>query len=163
MKLWLIQQWHTLKGRYRIAALLLVAFLLLAFVLDFVLRVVVLRDASIRRFVPPPAASVATAPRADEVNKFIQSWSAPPPEAAATPVERKIVLQGVFGSRTDRSAAIALFAPEGGNPERVRAVKGQIVEGWTIERIDAERVILSRAGESQELLLFRRGDTQAKP
>ena len=163
MRSWLAQQWRVLTGSHRLSAVILCATLIAIFCADFFLRLAVFRDASVRRFEAPAAVSMASPPSADEIKKFVDAWAAPPPQQAAAPVERKMVLQGVFGTRADRSAAVALFPPEGGTPERVRATVGALVEGWTVKRIDAERVILSRGEESQELLLFRPGDSPAKP
>jgi hypothetical protein len=163
MRPWFAQQWRLLTGSYRLSTAILCAALIAIFCADFFSRLAVFRDASVRRFEAPAAVSIVSPPAVDEIKKFVEAWAAPPPQEVAAPVERKMVLQGVFGTRADRSAAVALFPPEGGSPERVRATVGAPIEGWTVKRIDAERVILSRGEESRELLLFRSGDSPAKP
>lgn len=48
-------------------------------------------------------------------------------------------------------------------PVLSRVIEGQSVEGWTVQSIEADRVVLQRAGAAQELKLKDRPPTQRPP
>lgn len=48
-------------------------------------------------------------------------------------------------------------------PVLSRLIEGQSIEGWTVQSIEAERVVLQRAGTAQELRLKDRPPTQRAP
>jgi hypothetical protein len=54
---------------------------------------------------------------------------------------------------------MALTTP-GASTERVRATVGQVVDGWTVERIEPAKVILRRGEEVKELSLFMRKERE---
>jgi hypothetical protein len=149
----LLADWSDLIRGHRRGFQLLVLLLLLGFAADFTLRVLVLRDSDPRSFSAPEAATLAAADTAESIGQRLSAWI-PTKEAEPVAQERQISLQGVFGAGSEARAALLLGAP-GGPPERVRATVGQVVEGWTVERIELGRVLLKRGEESRELVLFR--------
>jgi hypothetical protein len=149
----LLRDWRVLTGEYRRSFLALVGTLFLVMALDFTLRVLVLRDAGLRDFSAPSSSSIAAPESEESIFKRLEAW-VPAKVTVVTPKERDIRLQGMFGSGAEARAALLLVAPDGAS-ERVRASLGQVVEGWTVEKIELGRVVLKRGEESRELLLFR--------
>lgn len=144
----------SLKSDFRGAFIGLLVVLLAIFSLDFVLRVLVMRDDSLRGVSVPPAAKIAPAASQSAIMKRFEAWIPPKLVVEAPPPEREISLQGIFGTGPEAKAALALSVA-GGPPERIRATAGQVVDGWSVERIEPGRVVLKKGEESKELLLFR--------
>ena len=152
---WLLNEIVHAFINYRSATRVIVALLALVFILDFVFRVHVGRNPSLRLFTPPEVPAIAK-PEGPEVMKSrILVWFPPPTEPTEAVKERVIGLQGVFGSREGRRAALTVSVADGSVVERVRATEGQVVEGWTVAGIEPGRVVLRRDDETKELLLFR--------
>lgn len=157
---WLRENGHLLLNHFRGAFISLVVFLALAFSLDFFVRVFVSADPSARIYTPPIALSFRPPESAEQVLKRLETWIPPRVVEVPPPPEREITLQGIFGSAKERRAALVVTAPGGGAPERVRATVGNVIEGWTVERIDASKVILRRGEEVRELLMFARKERE---
>lgn len=83
--------------------------------------------------------------------------AAPPPEAAAPP-KADFVLTGLIISGTER---LALLRPAGSKTvERVH--QGAEIEGWRVEAIHADRVVLKRGETVQEIRLEDRPPPKPK-
>lgn len=83
--------------------------------------------------------------------------AAPPPEAAAAP-KADFVLTGLVISGTER---LALLRPAGSKTvERVH--QGAEIEGWRVEAIHADRVVLKRGETVQEIRLEDRPPPKPK-
>jgi len=156
---WLVDQWRLLATQYRGPLIALFALLPLVFAVDFVLRVLVVSDPSARIFKPPAEVRVRAPDNPQDVLKRLEAWIPPRPVVEVAPPVRELKLQGVFGPATDRRAAMALITP-GASTERVRATVGQVVDGWTVERIEPTKVILRRGEEAKELSLFMRKERE---
>lgn len=149
-------QWRTLWGEHRKPTVILLGVLLVAVVLDFALRVMVWRDESLREFTKPSTAPLPTLDTPQAVTERLRVWfPAEPEQQQAAPVERTLVLQGIFGSGAEARAAIALVPSDGSVAERLRVTVGQTVDGWTVERIERRKVFLKKDAQSRELVLFR--------
>lgn len=123
---------------------------------DFVLRVLVLRDPALRK-VETISKREASAPiSAAAVNADFERWMPKPVEVQPQNLPRTMRLQGIFTARGIEKASILLESPSGLPPERVNAVKGQLVDGWTVVDISRHRVKLTREAETKELIMFRR-------
>ena len=123
---------------------------------DFVLRVLVLRDPALRK-VETIAKREASAPiSAAVVEADFERWMPKPVEVQPQNLPRTMRLQGVFTARGIEKASILLESPAGLPPERINAVKGQLVDGWTVVDISRHRVKLTREAETKELIMFRR-------
>ena len=150
----LAQLWRGLLVDYRRPLQGLGAVLLLAIVVDFVVRVHVPRDASLREFKAPASMRVPDAVPAATVAAALEAWL---PSAAVTgpPKEREIALQGIFRAPAGAIAVVTLRDPGGGAVETLRTTEGQTVEGWTVEEISARKVTLRKGEQTRDLLLFR--------
>lgn len=94
-------------------------------------------EPSRRAFVPPPP------PRA----------APPPPKVAAPPPPVPAFrLLGVVASG-ERSIAIITHP---GRPTAMRLETGDLIDGWQIERIEPNRVVLARAGQKKRIEIFPR-------
>lgn len=123
---------------------------------DFVLRVLVLRDPALRK-VETISKREASAPiSAAAVKADFERWMPKPVEVQPQNLPRTMRLQGIFTARGIEKASILLESPSGLPPERVNAVKGQLVDGWTVVDISRHRVKLTREAETKELIMFRR-------
>ena len=132
----------------------LLVLLISGFAVDFVTRALILRDDSMRSFTIPQVARVTPAEDQKSILKRFEAWVPAKLVVEAAPPEREISLQGVFGAGVEARAALALSVP-GTPPERIRATVGQVVDGWTVERITPGRVFLKKGEELKELVLFR--------
>lgn len=145
---------RTLRDEYRKPFLGLLGFLLSIFSLDFLLRVMVLRDSSVRNFSAPKGDTISVPATADAVLRRLEAWIPKPVIVEPPPAERQIVLQGIFGAGAEAKAVIALVSPDGGSTERTRATVGMQVDGWTVEKISMGKVVLKKGEEHRELVLF---------
>ena len=151
----LLALWRDLLAGDRRLLLAVAALLGAAVLTDFVLRVHVPRDASLREFTRPPKLEVPAPVAAPVAAAAVESWlPATPVEAAKK--EREFLLRGIFRSRSAAAVALGLRDPDTGATQALRAAQGEVVDGWTIERIEPRRVTLRRGEEDRELLLFRR-------
>jgi hypothetical protein len=151
---WLRDEWQVLRSSYRRPCYVVIVIAALVLISDFWLRVFVARDPGLRGFTPPAAQTIARAETTEQIRQQLDLWLPTKPKEPEV-VERQISLQGVFGSSTEIAAVLALSPPTGTPVERVRATKGQVVEGWTVESITRREVILKKGEEGRELLLFR--------
>jgi hypothetical protein len=151
---WLRDAWQVLRASYRRPFYVVLVIAALVMSIDFALRVFVARDPGLRRFTPPAEQTIARAETPEQIRQQLDLWLPTEPKEPEV-VERQISLQGVFGSGTEIAAILALSPPTGAPVERVRATAGQVVEGWTVERITRREVTLKKGVESRELLLFR--------
>jgi hypothetical protein len=126
----------------------------LVFVADFVGRVFVGRDASVRSFRAPSTPIVLSRPDPITTRQSIDSWFQPPEVKPKEPPPREISLEAVFGIPGKLKAAIVLKG-EGQPTERFVLVQGDKVEGWVLELLEPRRLILKKDQESRELILFR--------
>jgi hypothetical protein len=156
---WLAGQWRLLVTQYRGPSITLLVLLPIVFALDFVVRVLVVPDPSARSFKAPAEVRVRAPDNPQDVLKRLEAWIPPRPVVEVAPPVRELKLQGVFGPATERRAAMALTTP-GASTERVRATVGQVVDGWTVERIEPAKVILRRGEEVKELSLFMRKERE---
>lgn len=157
---WLQENWRLLLTHFRGGFIALLVVLVLALAADFFVRVFVPADPSARTYAPPGEFSFRPPETAEQVLKRLEVWIPPRVVEVPPPPEREITLQGIFGSANERRAALVVAAPGGVAPERVRATVGQVIEGWTVERIDASKVILRRGEEVRELSLFVRKERE---
>lgn len=159
MTQWLRENAEVLLRHFRGAFIALLALLTLGLALDFFFRVFVSADPSARVYTPPAELSFRSPDTREQVLKRLEAWIPPRVVVVPPPPERELTLQGIFGSAKERRAAIVVAEP-GGAPERVRATVGNVIEGWTVERIDASKVILRRGEEERELLMFARKERE---
>lgn len=84
---------------------------------------------------------------------FLPERRPPAPSADPAPEEEReeFALQGVMILPGGSTAIVRVI----GRDESVRLREGETLAGWTVARIEAERVILERGGESQSLPLLR--------
>ena len=149
-----------MSGRRRLA--LLGGLLALVAAADFSQRVYVGRDPALRAFEQPeirplPAPVAAAAVRA-RMREWLPTLGGQAPAAGATVEAPELALQGVFVRRGQATAVFALRSPAGATIETKRAAEGDVVQGWTVKRIDRRGVTLQRDGGLRQLLLFRRED-----
>ncbi|MBM4233089.1 MAG: hypothetical protein FJ160_02770 [Gammaproteobacteria bacterium] len=123
---------------------------------DFFLRVFVPRDPALRKVEAVEQRSAAPPISAADVQADFDRWMPKPVEVKPENLPRTLRLQGIFTARGIEKASILLESPSGLPPERVTAVKGQVVDGWTVADISRHRVRMTRDGETQELIMFRR-------
>lgn len=116
------------------------------------------------------AAQAAAAPKSF-VLAPLQSFSAvaerplfapdrrPPPQAAADSLGAwsALVLAGIVITPSSRQALIA----HGNPPSIVHLEEGQTVDGWTVQSIAADRIVVANGGEKHELRLI--DHTQPNP
>ena len=137
--------------------LVVVAALVAVFVLpDFSNRVFVGRDSSLRAFKAPDLVVLTAVVSKAKAVESLNAWL---PKKAADVAEskpREIVLQGTFVVSGQARAALSLVSPAGLPAQRVKAVVGDVVEGWTVAAIELRKIILKRGDESREILMFRR-------
>jgi len=122
---------------------------------DLALRVWAGRDHSLREFVPPSPVTIRQGPQAASINAAIAGWFPVVSEAEKAPPPREIVPQGIFRSAGQSVAIVLLKANDTQPEERRRLVIGDSVEGSTVEAIDARRIVLTKDGQSRELVLLR--------
>ena len=107
-------------------------------------------------FLAPVVTPVPVAIEKSAALASIQRWLPGKPSEAADTKPREIVLQGAFVVAGQARAALSLVSAVGLPPQRVKAVVGDVVEGWTILAIDKRKVVLRRGEESREIWMFRR-------
>lgn len=150
----LLTLWREAVSAYRKPMQVFGVVLALMMLIDFFARVYVSRDASLRTFTAPTIQKTPQRVTATAALAQIESWL-PVKQEVEPPKERDISLQGIFSSKAGGVAAVVLRDPNSGSSESLRVAEGQIVEGWTIERIGPRKVTLRRGEQSRELLLFR--------
>jgi hypothetical protein len=135
---------------------------------DFFARIHVGRDAALREFGVPAAATVAPARTAQSIQADLTQWvpvlgGVEQPKAdPASPEAWDLALAGVFRER--RQAFVVIMARPrgaGGAPVRHRLTTGDSLLGYTIARIGADRVVLQGAAGERELRLYP--DKAAQP
>ena len=110
-----------------------------------------------------PAVGVADAiPDAAQIADWhlfgvVAQVPAPQPVTAAPETRLNLRLAGIF-YRADRSA-LALIA-EGSGPEQIYRVGDALTGGVTVHQIQADKVILARAGQLEALSLPRESDNE---
>lgn len=153
----LLREWMSIvKGRMRFFSALGALMLLLGLV-DFFLRVLVTRDAELRKFVAPDVVSMPKLDAPDSVQSRLLSLLPEPASAvkAAKVEPRELALQGVFIARNLRTAALVLL-PQGDLPlERRNLSVGGEIDGWLVERISRNKVTMRKGSEFKELVMFR--------
>ena len=123
---------------------------------DFWLRVFVPRDPALRKVEAISRREARKALDVAAVEADFERWMPKPVEVQPQNLPRTMRLQGVFTARGINKASILLESPSGLPPERINAVEGQLVDGWTIVDISRHRVKLARDAEVKELIMFRR-------
>jgi hypothetical protein len=134
----------------------LVAIVVPLLVADFALRVFVPRDAALRKVETIERRKMKEPLSNDLVEADFERWMPKPVEVKPENLPRTMRLQAIFTARGVEKASILLESPSGLPPERVNAIKGQQVDGWTVVEISRHRVKLSRDAETKELIMFRR-------
>jgi hypothetical protein len=125
--------------------------------LDFALRVMVLREGRD----PPKTIPVTQAPAAaesvDQILQRIQTWipfdAGSVASTALTP--EALLLRAVAVRRDGARAVLALKGPDGQITRHVRVGVGDELEGWRVIEIQPRKVILQREANTHELVLFR--------
>lgn len=152
-----------MKSRAQIAAL--AGLLLLVATVDFVARIHVGRDASLRAFQPPEPRPLPEADTLESIRAQMAGWLpdagglGPAGGTAGQPLP--LALQGVFVMNGKATAALVAAAPSRGPAGTVHAVEGEVVHGWTVTRIDQHGVTLQAGDGTRELQLFSPGPAGA--
>jgi len=131
---------------------------LLIVMVDFPLRVLVLRDASVRAFSVPAPPAMSPPPSHANIENALEKWFPTLQEAdEATVAERGMSLRAVFGSAAGARAIIRLD-PAGDLPAQFVTVKNgeNVLDGWVVERVRGQQVVLKRNAETREMTLFQR-------
>jgi hypothetical protein len=127
-------------------------------VIDFLFRVYVPMDRSSRRFAEPvltPLASVGAS--VDDVRRSLDEWF-PQVSAEASKAPNEVLLQGVFRKLGQPPrVALVVRSGEGQVIDRRLVGAGETVDGWKVDRIDRERVVLSKDALGKEMVLFQHG------
>ena len=133
---------------------------------DFVVRVHVPRDDSLRGFVQPELVPLPTRPDANSIRKELVAWMpglagmAGVATPSADPTGWDLTLVGVF--RTDKGRFAVVHAQPrtgGGTPEMLWLGEGDEAHGLKVAEIGARRLKLTQDSEVRELLLFEQGRT----
>jgi len=147
----------------------LVAFgcvLLLVGIWDFVGRLYVARDASLRTLHAQTALPLPPAESAGAIRRRMVGWlpaiagSANEPPDPADATAWRLSLVGVFTQRGTAIAVVRASLPAGGPVEKLRVVEGDTIHAWTVAHVDAHGVILTHGADTQQLVLFRRSQPQ---
>lgn len=123
--------------------------------LDFFLRIFVGRGAELRPYQAPVAAAAPAPFDAKAASERLESWL---PKAAAKEdiiQERTLALTGVFRSGGSVRATIFLEPSGSLRGQYVLVSRGDEVDGWRVERIEARRVSLSKGDQVRELEMFK--------
>lgn len=153
MKRWL-DLWRDFVTGYRRPLLALTIVLLLVALFDFIGRIYVPRDASLRVFTAPRAVKIPEFIDTAKVLASLETWL-PSQAVVEPPKEKEISLQGIFSSRGAGVAAVVLRDPTSGAMQSMRVAAGQEVEGWRVELISPRKVMLRKGDQVRELVLFR--------
>jgi len=140
-------------GWRRLIALAVVLLLLMS--VDFYFRILVLRDTSLRLFTTPAVTKVSAPLTTESVSQKLEMWVPKKVVVEAPPPPSQLALQAIFGAGRDARVIIALIPPDGSPPQRFRVAAGEVVDGWTVERVGRAAVSLKKGEETKELLLFR--------
>lgn len=146
--------WLQIRRRPRLFAVVCF-FLTTWLVIDFATRVWVSRDLSLRSFAPKPVATIPRSPQVSAVKSAISEWFPIVAAADQAPPPREMVPQGIFRSEGQSVAIVLLKANETQPDERRRLVVGDLVDGFTVESIDIRRIVLTKDGQTRELVLLR--------
>lgn len=130
-----------------------VAVAALLMVIDFWVRVVVVRDDDLRRFSSPAQIKVPEMKTVEAVQDELAEWIKPPPPPVVIPPE--IRLQGILGQGEGARASLALIVNGNQVIERKLVKAGETLQDWTVQSITRGGVLLKRGEEVQELVLFR--------
>ena len=148
-------QWGTWRALWSTRRSLLIAtavVCLSAGALDFILRVWVSRDSTLRVFTVPKLPPTPSTTAADAIQKQFATWMpvpAPPP-----PPPPELRLQGVLGSGSQIRASLVLVEGSGAISASFLVSKGEAVQDWVVQRIDRKGVQLKRGTETKDLILF---------
>ena len=138
---------------------ILAGLLLLLGAWDFARRVYVGRDASLRAFQAPQLSPLPGELGVEAVRREMLGWlpgaagAAPAGTSGSVPVT--LLLRGVFARRGLVIAVLEASSAGGGPPERIRAIEGDVVHGWTVTDIEPRSVTLRRDDGMLQLPLFR--------
>ncbi len=138
--------------RYPRAVTLIAVALCVAGAFDFVSRIHVPREPALRVWRAPPAASAFSFPDQTSVSAKLSVWL--PAAPTDEPKPREILVQGVFTGNGVRAAALVLRPVGAGAEERRLIAVGEQVEGWVVESINANSVLLSKGEERKALKLL---------
>lgn len=113
------------------------------------------RSDALRAFAAPQVKIFPASASREWIVAKIDGWFpvAPADSGAEKVVERQILLQAVYGERS-QFKAVFLLKSEGAADERITVLPGEMVEGWTVKEVQRKRVILSKGDLSRELVLF---------
>lgn len=148
------QLWEALRAVPQAVLWALGVMMALGVGVDFWSRVWVGSDERLRAFAIPKV--VALSPPVSEANiqQSMQNWF-PKPAVVEEVKPKELVLQGVLRAKGRSSAVIAVRVP--GQPPSVRSLlrEGEIIEGWTVERIDSRAVLIKNGDQTQTLTMLR--------
>lgn len=127
---------------------------------DFVARIHVGHDASLRRFATPAAKPVPPAVDIGKVRAQLLEWvpalAAPKPPDPNDPAAFDLRLAGLF-EKQGRKFAVMLAVPKaGGPPERRQLAVGDEMKGLRLMDISRDTVLLQGPEGSREVRLFAR-------
>jgi len=108
---------------------------------------------------PSPRFTLAPIERFSETARrplFSETRRPPPPAQAAD--QTSFAIAGIVLSADQRGAILVHGAP----PILTRVAEGQEIDGWTVQSIDAEHVVLARGAAEQQLKLVDKPKT-ARP
>jgi len=113
------------------------------------------RSDTLRAFSAPRVKNFPASASSEWVLTKIDGWFPVAPADSGTEkvVERQILLQAVYGERSQLKA-VFLLKSEGAADERVTVRSGEMVEGWTLKEVQRKRVILLKGDLTRELVLF---------
>lgn len=128
---------------------------------DFVTRIHVGRDDSLRGFTTPKVAAIAAPRPPEQLRQDLAAWlpalaSAPVAADPNDPAAWDLRLAAVFEQRGQRVAVIMATPRGGGTPQRHRLTVGGTLNGFTVTGIERARVTLTGPSGPQELQMFRR-------
>jgi hypothetical protein len=138
--------------RYPRAITLIVVALCIAGALDFRSRIHVPREPALRVWRAPTDSSAFSFPDQASVSAKLGVWL--PAAPTDEPKPRDILVQGVFTGNGVRAAALVLRPVGSGAEERRLISVGEQVEGWVVESINANSVLLSKGEERKALKLL---------
>jgi len=139
-----------------------VTVVLIVGLLDFALRVFVDRGGGERPYVAPKALPVAAQYDGKAASVRLESWF---PKAVVQEElkERAFALRGVFRSG-GASRAMVWIEPRGEDPARYVVVnRGDDIEGWRVETIEARKIKLVKGEQTRELEIFRKQQGASAP
>ena len=144
--------WRDLWVARRSMLIALVSICVLISGIDFVGRIWVARDSTLREFQVPRLPPVPAVKPADFVQKQFAVWMPVPVPPPPPPPELR--LQGVLGAGSQIRASLVLVESSGAISASFLVAKGESAQDWVVERVDRKGVRLKRGGETKDLILF---------